>query len=158
VTVYGGGKVTKYLVKNTMDPVTRCLPLEEAPMGPATVGSVRIPVDVVNGLFYPKVTINGTPVRMVADTGATRVLLSVEDAQKIGIDPHSLQFTGMTITANGLREAAPVTLSELTVEGIVLRNLPASCCVTGPSLLGMSALEQLGLEIKDGWMFLSPKS
>ena len=44
MTVYGGGKVTKYLVKNTMDPVTRCLPLEEASMGPATVGSVRIPL------------------------------------------------------------------------------------------------------------------
>ena len=63
-------------------------------MGPATVNSVRIPVDVVNGLFFPKVTINGTPVRMVADTGETLISLSAEDARKVGVDPQSLQFTG----------------------------------------------------------------
>jgi pilus assembly protein CpaB len=46
VTIYGGGKVTKYLVKKTNDPVTSRPPWEEAPMGPPTVRSVRIPVDV----------------------------------------------------------------------------------------------------------------
>ena len=163
VRVYAGGKVTKHVVKTT-DPVTSAdianscpASLEEAPTGSATVGTVKIPVDA-NGHFYPKVTINGTPVRLMADTGATRVGLSVEDAQKVGIDPQSLQFTDKSNTANGPRQAAPVTLSEITIEGIVLRNVPASCCVTGTSLLGMSALGQLGLEMKDGWMFLSPKS
>jgi pilus assembly protein CpaB len=162
VRVYAGGKVNKYTVK-TNDPATSAdianscpASLEEVPTGSATVGTVRIPV-AADGHFYPKVTINGTPVRLMADTGATRVALSVEDAQKIGIDPQSLQFTGKSNTANGPRQAAPVTLSEITIEGIVLRNVPASCCVTGTSLLGMSALGQLGLEMKDGWMFLSPK-
>jgi Flp pilus assembly protein CpaB len=162
VRVYAGGKVNEYTVK-TNDPATSAdianscpASLEEVPTGSATVGTVRIPV-AADGHFYPKVTINGTPVRLMADTGATRVALSVEDAQKIGIDPQSLQFTGKSNTANGPRQAAPVTLSEITIEGIVLRNVPASCCVTGTSLLGMSALGQLGLEMKDGWMFLSPK-
>ena len=159
VTVYGGGKVTQYLVKSAIDPVTRCLPLKEAPMGPATAGSVRIPANVVDGHFYPKVTINGTPVRMVADTGATLISLSEEDARKVGVDTQSLQFTDTVHTANGPKQVAPVTLPEVSIEGIVLRNLPAHCCVTSTtSLLGMSALGRLGLEIKDGWMILSPKS
>jgi clan AA aspartic protease (TIGR02281 family) len=153
VTVYAGGKDPKIYPVKTNDPVT-CSPLEEAPINPAAVGSVSIPANA-NGHFYPKVSINGTPVRLMADTGATLVALSVEDARKIGIDPQSLQFTDRADTANGPRQAAPITLSEITIEGIMLRNVPASCCVTGTSLLGMSALGQLGVEMKDGWMLLS---
>jgi pilus assembly protein CpaB len=163
VTVHEGGKVKKYIIK-TNDPVTSAdianscpASLEEAPMGTATVGTVRVPADA-SGHFYPTVTINGTPLRLMADTGATDVALSAKDAQKVGIDPQSLQFTDKSYTANGPRHMAPVTLSEITIEGIVLRNVPASCCVSGNSLLGMSALGQLGLEMKDGWMVLSPKS
>jgi pilus assembly protein CpaB len=163
VRVYAGGKVTEHIIE-TNDPVTSAdianscpASLEEAPTGSATVGTVRIPVDA-SGHFYPAVTINGMPVRFMADTGATLVALSLKDAQKIGIDPQSLQFTGKANTANGSVQSASVTLPEITIEGIVLRDVRASCCVTGVSLLGMSALGQLGLEMKDGWMFLSPKS
>ena len=49
---------------------------------------VRIPVNA-DGHFYPKVTIKGTPVRLMADTGATVVSLSAEDARKAGYDPQS---------------------------------------------------------------------
>jgi Flp pilus assembly protein CpaB len=163
VRVYAGGKVTEHIIQ-TNDPVTNAdiaelcpASLEEAPMGTATVGTVRIPGDA-SGHFYPTVTINGTPVRFMADTGATLVALSVQDAKMIGIDPQSLQFTGKANTANGSVQSASITLPEITIEGIVLRDIRASCCVTGVSLLGMSALGQLGLEMKDGWMFLSPKS
>jgi pilus assembly protein CpaB len=163
VSVYAGGKVTEHIIE-TNDPVTSAViakscpaSLEEAPTGSVTVGTVRIPRDA-NGHFYATVTINGTPLRFLADTGATDVALSAKDAQKIGIDPQSLQFTDKSYTANGPRRIAPVTLSEITIEGIVLRNVSASCCASDESLLGMSALGQLGLEMKDGWMFLSPKS
>ena len=108
--------------------------------------------------YYPRVTINGTPVRLMADTGATLVALSAEDARKVGIDPQSLQFTGQAHTANGPRPAAPITLSEITIEGTVLRNVRASCCVTGVSLLGMSALERFSFTMNNGLMVLSPKS
>jgi clan AA aspartic protease (TIGR02281 family) len=111
-----------------------------------------------NGHYYPRVTINGVVVRMVADTGATSVSISVEDARKIGINPQSLQFTSQTHTANGTVRSALFTLPEVTVEGFVLRDVRASCCVTGESLLGMSALERLIFKIDGGWMFLSPRS
>jgi clan AA aspartic protease (TIGR02281 family) len=123
---------------------------------PTIGGSVRIPV-AADGHFYPKVSINGTPVRLMYDTGATLVALSTEDARKIGIDPQSLRFTGKADTANGSRRMAPLTLSEITIEGIVLRNVRASCCITGDSLLGMSALERLSVGMQNGWISLSPK-
>src|SRR5262249_3291915 len=111
-----------------------------------------------DGHFYPKVTINGTAVRLVADTGATFVSLSAEDARKAGVDLQSLPVNGKAQTANGVVQAKQFLLPEITVEGFVLRNVPASCCATGTSLLGMSALGQLGFEMKDGWMFLSSKN
>ena len=111
-----------------------------------------------NGHYYPRVTINGIGVRMVVDTGATVVALSAEDARKIGIDPQSLQFTGKADSANGPMRTAPVTLPEINIEGIVLRNVRASCCFTGVSMLGMSALERFSFTINNGWMFVSPKS
>ena len=110
------------------------------------------------GHYYPRVTINGTPVRLMADTGATLVALSAEDARKVGIDPQSLQFTHETHTANGSVRSARITLSEITIEGTVLRNVPASCCVTGTGLLGMSALERFSFTMNNGLMVLSPKS
>jgi clan AA aspartic protease (TIGR02281 family) len=111
-----------------------------------------------NGHYFPRVTIKGVAVRMMADTGATVVSLSAEDARRIGIDPQSLQFTGKVQTANGPMRKAPVTLPEITIEGFVLRDIPAACCVTGISLLGMSALERLSFKMNNGWMFLSRKS
>ena len=95
---------------------------------------------------------------MVADTGATSVSISAEDARKIGINPQSLQFTDQTHTANGTVRTARFTLPEITVEGFVLRDVRASCCITGESLLGMSALDRLIFKIDGGWMFLSPRS
>ena len=40
----------------------------------------------------------------------------------------------------------------------MLRNVPASCCVTGFGLLGMSALERFSFTINNGLMVLSPES
>jgi len=128
---------------------------EDKVKGSDHVQHVKISDD---GHFYPKVTINGTAVRFVADTGATSVSLSAEDARKAGVDPQFLPVNGKAQTANGVVQVKQFLLPEITVEGFVLRNVPASCCVTGTSLLGMSALGQLGFEMKDEWMSLSPKS
>ena len=106
----------------------------------STPARISIPISE-NGHFYPKVTINGKPIRLMVDTGATLVALSAEDVRKIGINPQTLQFTEEAGTANGVVRQAPIMLSEITIEGIVLRNVLASCCVASTdSLLGMSAL------------------
>jgi len=134
-------------------------PSRPAPAPAPVVESKRIPVQVnADGHFYPKVTINGTPVILIADTGATLVSLSMKDVRKVGIDPQSLQFTDEAKTANGVVPSASMLLSEITVEGVVLRNVPASCCVTGVSLLGMSALRRFSFTMNNGWMYLTPKN
>jgi clan AA aspartic protease (TIGR02281 family) len=130
-----------------------------APAPAPVVESKRIPVQVnADGHFYPKVTINGTPVILMADTGATLVSLSMENVRKVGINPQSLQFTDEAETANGVMPRASILLSEITVEGVVLRNVPASCCVTGVSLLGMSALKRFSFTMNNGWMYLTPRN
>jgi aspartyl protease family protein len=47
-------------------------------------GSVQLQREA-NGHFYADVEINGTPVHMLVDTGATAVALSRDDARKAGI-------------------------------------------------------------------------
>jgi aspartyl protease family protein len=111
-----------------------------------------------NGHYYPHVTINGTVVRMMVDTGASVVSLSAADARRVGIDTQSLQFTGVARTANGTVRRAPITLREIAIEGMVLHDVRASCCVTGEALLGMSALERLNFTIVNGWMSLALKN
>jgi clan AA aspartic protease (TIGR02281 family) len=110
------------------------------------------------GIFIRRLPFNGTPVRLMADTGATVVSLSAEDARKVGIDPQSLPFTHEAHTANGTVPSAGITLPEITIEGILLRDIGASCCITGTSLLGMSALGRLSVEMQNGSMFLSPRN
>jgi aspartyl protease family protein len=66
---------------------------------------------------------------MMADTGATVVSLSAEDARQIGINSQSLQFTGTAQTANGTVRKAPITLPELPSRD--------SCCATFPLLVAL---------------------
>jgi clan AA aspartic protease (TIGR02281 family) len=72
-----------------------------------------------NGYFYPKITINGIPIRLIVDTGATSVALSTEDARKIGINPQTLQPTHESSTPNGMLQTTEIILPEMIVEGIV---------------------------------------
>ena len=133
----------------------RMPPVQSRPLVPR-----KMPVEIrnENGHYYPHVTINGMVVRMMVDTGASLVSLSAADARRVGIDPQSLQFTGVAHTANGTVRAAPITLREIAIEGMVLNNVRASCCVTGEALLGMSALERLNFTIGSGWMSLALKN
>ena len=80
------------------------------------------------------------------DTGASTVVLTAEDARRIGLDAAGLDFSAEVSTANGSAMAAPTRLARVAVGPIVVRNVRA--LVTRPgamreSLLGMSFLEQL---------------
>jgi clan AA aspartic protease (TIGR02281 family) len=97
------------------------------------------------------------PVRMMADTGAHAVALNEADVRKVGLDPKALPKAKECIasTANGERHSTCFVLPEITVEGIILRDVPASCCVTGNNLLGLSALKRFNVTFNKGWMVLS---
>ena len=42
----------------------------------------------------------------MVDTGASGMVLAMEDAERLGIEPESLQFRGEAMTANGLSDVA----------------------------------------------------
>src|SRR5260221_12955999 len=104
------------------------------------------------GHFQLTATVNGAPIRVVVDTGATVVSLSLADAAAVGIDPHSLAYTVKASTANGESRAAPVMLSNVSIGQISIDNVPAVVAEKLKySLLGMSFLSRLkGFEIREG--------
>lgn len=103
-----------------------------------------------NGHFYLDVDVNGTSVKMLADTGASLVVLGEQDAESVGLDPDGLDYTHAVQTANGRAEAAMVVLDELRVGGIVRHDVRALVTRGFPgSLLGMSffnTLSQVSME------------
>jgi aspartyl protease family protein len=96
--------------------------------------------------------VNGAPVRMLVDTGASLVTLTPTDARAAGINPASLAFSGHVQTANGTARMAPVTLREIRVGQLSIYDLPAAVLENlNVSLLGMSFLSRLqGYEMRDG--------
>ena len=94
------------------------------PASPAAPSEVTIPADA-RGHFFVQATVNGTSVRMMVDTGATGVVLSREDARRVGINPQPSEFTARTSTANGIVPVAPIVLDEVAVGEISVRDVPA---------------------------------
>ena len=95
------------------------------------------------GHFAVEAYINDRPAALVADTGATLVTLTYEDARRVGIVPAELRFTHQTNTANGVARVAPVTLRHVRIGGITVRDVRAVVTEPGKlhvSLLGMSFL------------------
>jgi aspartyl protease family protein len=96
--------------------------------------------------------VNGAPVRMLVDTGASFVALTPADARAAGIDPNHLTFSARVNTANGAARAAPVTLREIRIDQFSVYDVPAAVLQNlNVSLLGMSFLTRLqSYEMRDG--------
>lgn len=111
-----------------------------------------------DGHFYLTLGINGTPVRFMLDTGASEMVLRMQDAERAGVDTDRLIFSGRALTANGRVETAPVRLDTVTLGGVAERNVPAvvNAGAMPESLLGMSYLRRFDrIEIADGQMVIS---
>lgn len=110
-----------------------------------------------DGHFHATIAVNGVPVRFVVDTGATDVVLSRRDAERVGIDLDRLRFSGRAMTANGPVATAQVRLGTVAFGDKVARDLPASVTdgALGFSLLGMSYLNRFArIEIAGNRMLL----
>ncbi len=106
---------------------------------------VRLAADE-RGHFAVDATINERPVTLMADTGATLVVLTYEDAERLGLSPQRLDFSGRVQTANGVARVAPITLDRVRVDDITLRDVTAAVADKGVlpvNLLGMSFLSRL---------------
>ena len=116
--------------------------VEESPGGPVEV-KIRKRLD---GHFTARTEINGKPVSMIVDTGASTIVLRPEDAEKAGIDVSRLSYTVPVLTANGRTVAARVRLDSVSLGPLTRHKVDA--LVAQPralteSLLGMSFLSRL---------------
>lgn len=110
-----------------------------------------------DGHFRANAEINGRHVETLVDTGATLVAMSYEDAAAIGISVGSADYRYVSNTANGQARFARVTLDEVRIGSVVVRNVPAAVSEPGKlgtTLLGMSFLGQLRVEMKGGRLVL----
>lgn len=111
------------------------------------------------GHYYATVKIDGTPVQFVVDTGATGVVLTKSDAQRLGLHPDELTYMGMADTANGMVRTAHVTLHDVQLGGLTVPSMGASVNdgQMQMSLLGMTYLRRFSkLEIIGNKMVLTP--
>ena len=110
-----------------------------------------------DGHYYIEAEVEGVPILFMVDTGASEVVLTQRDAERLRIDPGSLDFTQMVHTANGIVRVAPITLEGIGIGSIYVRNVQASVnqADMGISLLGMSFLRELdGFEFAGGKLTL----
>lgn len=108
-------------------------------------GEVRLKGDQ-RGHFVFEGAVNDRPLTFMADTGASIVALTYEDAKRVGLSPHSLDFAARVSTANGVARVAPVMLDRVRVGDITIRNVPAAVAeegALGTNLLGMTFLGRL---------------
>lgn len=100
-----------------------------------------------SGHFFARAHINGRPLAVLVDTGATAIALSYEDAKRIGLEPRESDFTRLARTANGVVRTAPITLDAIRIGDVEVRNLRGSIAEPGNqhvTLLGMEFIRRLG--------------
>ena len=104
-------------------------------------GEITIP-RAPDGHYYVKVQINGVDISFLVDTGASDLVLTRKDAEKVGINIATLPFLGSANTANGTVPIAYTRLAEVRLGSYLDRAVSAS--INGgemvKSLLGMSYL------------------
>jgi len=110
-----------------------------------------------DGHFRADAEINGRSIGVLVDTGATLVALSYEDAARAGVSVNPADFKHVSNTANGQARFARATLDHVRIGNIVVRNVPAAVSEPGRlgvTLLGMSFLSQVRMEMRHGRLLL----
>ena len=98
------------------------------------------------GHYRTEAEINGRPISVLVDTGASHVALTFEDASRAGVFVRDSDFTQRVQTANGVARVAPVILDRVGIGDITVRDVPATVSQRGmlsTTLLGMSFLNRL---------------
>lgn len=110
-------------------------------------GRAAVMIDrLANGHFEVRAEIDGVPLTVMVDTGATSTVLTFEDARRAGYEPETLRFGIPMMTANGQASAARVVADEIRIGDIVRRRVPVMVAQSGRlerSLLGMNFIGTL---------------
>jgi aspartyl protease family protein len=99
-----------------------------------------------NGQFQVDAVVGGQQVSFLIDTGASLVVLTAEEAARLGIRPSAHDRTARMQTANGVVEASRVRLAEINVGPLTVQDVEAVVMPKGrlgQNLLGMSFLSRL---------------
>jgi len=106
---------------------------------------VSIPKDSRTGQYHYRGRVNSGYVEFLVDTGASAIALTLADARKAGVREADLTYDVPVSTAGGTNYAARVTLDQVALGGIILRDVDAFVLKTGleTSLLGMTWLGRL---------------
>ena len=121
-------------------------------------GETRIPL-ARDGHFWITADVNGQPVRLLVDTGATLTAVSPETARLAGLEPRTGGLPVRMQTANGTVSADMTSIDELRFGNIAARGLDA---VIAPNLgrtnvVGMNFLSRLaGWRVENNTLILVP--
>lgn len=110
-----------------------------------------------DGHYHLTLDINNAPVRFVVDTGATGMVLSMNDAQRVGLTEDDMIFYSEAMTANGPVRTAPVRLDDVALGPFHDSNVRAFVNEgeMRTSLLGMEYLNTFArIEIASGRLIL----
>lgn len=109
-----------------------------------------------DGHFYADVEVNGVPISMLVDTGASSVALSAEDARRAGIATTIGMNEVIGEGAGGAVQGELVTIERIRLSGIEQSGVQAAVLKGGStSLLGQSFLRDFdSVEIRGDRMHL----
>ena len=112
-----------------------------------------------DGHFWIDAEVNGRQIRFLVDTGASDVVLTREDADRLGILLQPQDYSLVYRTASGTTRAAPVQLDYVSFGTLHLWNVEAAVNQSNMdvSLLGQSFLSRLsGFEVSGNILTLRP--
>lgn len=122
---------------------------------PAETGTIELSREA-NGHFYADVQINGQPVHVLVDTGATGIALTRDDARRAGLGVSIGMPNVVGQGADGDVRGEFVTLDRVSLGAMTAEAMPAIVLDTGgQSLLGQSFLSRFAaVEIRGDKMVL----
>jgi len=122
-----------------------------------SAGQIEVP-RAPDGHYYLTLVVNEKLVEFMVDTGASHIVLTENDARRVGLDLGDLAYTGHAMTANGAVRTAPVKLKRIDLGPVSDKNVRAwvNQGELEQSLLGMSYLQLWNkIEITGGALVLT---
>jgi aspartyl protease family protein len=144
-----------FLVRDVLAPDAKTSNAEEmpaasdaSPSSAADMAGVARLTMAGDGHYWASANVNGNPMRFLVDTGASLVVLSMEDANRAGVDLSRLSWTANVATASGDVKGARTRIDRISIGDVAVDNVEALVIRDGleQSLLGMSFLNRLS-----GW-------
>lgn len=135
--------------------------LRDRPPLRVTGGETVIPM-AADGHFWVEAQVNGVPVDLLVDTGATVTGLSRSVAQEAGVTSDPGRPPEETVTANGMIWVEKATVRSVRFGNIAIDNLEVGIprdVDDDTNVIGMNLLSQLGSwRVEGNRLILKPKS